>query len=302
VNLIELLDQIVDMFRLQAASKGLIFRHEWPETLPRYVFIDEKRLRQVLINLLSNAIKYTDAGEAALTVRWRGHTAEFTVSDTGVGIAEADQERVFEPFERVGGHGAAGPPGVGLGLTITKVLVALLGGDVSLKSTPGVGSAFTVKLLLSQTPPPVEEQTRGQGIHGYLGRRRRILVTDDDSTHLDLVRQFLQPLGFELSFAVDGESGLDLARSERPDLAIMDIAMPGMDGWTCARGMRELLGEDVAILMVSANAHDFSRGRREDDPHDDYLIKPYEVGDLYERLKTLLDLEWTATPQPQAAP
>jgi CheY-like chemotaxis protein len=82
----------------------------------------------------------------------------------------------------------------------------------------------------------------------------------------------------------------------------MDIAMPVMDGWTCARALRELMGDDIAILMVSANAHDFSRGRREDDPHDDYLIKPYEVSDLYDRLKTLLDLEWTTEPRVQAEP
>lgn len=301
VNLKELLTQIVDMFRLQAVGRGLTFRHFWPENLPTYIYIDEKRLRQVLINLLSNAVKYTENGEAALTVRWRGHTAEFTVSDTGVGIAPADQERVFEPFERAAFRGADGPPGVGLGLTITKVLVVLLGGDITLTSTPGVGSAFTVKLFLWETPPPEERPDGARRIGGYLGPRRRILVTDDDPTHLDLMRRHLQPLGFEMAFACDGESCLELAHRERPDLIILDIAMPGMDGWTCARALRAIHGEEIAILMASANAHDFSRSRREDDPHDDYLIKPYEVSDLYDRLQVLLDLEWTAAPAEDAS-
>ena len=296
VNLIELLTQIVDMFRLQAISKGLTFRHEWPESLPTYIYIDQQRFRQILINLLSNAIKYTDSGEAALVVRFRGQVAEFVISDTGVGIAAEDLERVFEPFQRVGQQGVGGPPGVGLGLTITKVLTAVLGGDVTVRSQPGVGSVFTVKLLMSETPPPVAPRAGAQQITGYLGPRRRILVTDDDPTHLDLTRQFLQPLGFELSFARDGQSCLELARREAPDLTLMDIAMPGIDGWETARALRAMLGERTTILMVSANAHDFSRNRRGDDPHDDYLIKPYEIADLYERLKVLLDLEWVLEP------
>jgi signal transduction histidine kinase/CheY-like chemotaxis protein len=296
VNLIDLLTQIVDMFRLQAAGKGLTFHHEWPANLPRYIYADEKRLRQILINLLSNAIKYTDRGGAAFVVRWRGLVAEFIVSDTGVGIAPADLERIFEPFERVGRRGGADVAGVGLGLTITKVLTTVLGGDIVVRSKPGVGSTFTVKLLLSETPPPIDLPAGDGPIIGYGGRRRRILVTDDDPDHLDLVRKFLEPMGFDLDFACDGETCLEIARRTAPDLAMMDIAMPGMNGWAAASALREMFGADVAILMVSANAHDFTRGRRPDDPHDDFLIKPYEVGDLFERLRVLLDLEWTAAP------
>ncbi len=293
VNLVELLTQIVDMFRLQATSKGLCFRHEWPSNLPKFIYVDEKRLRQILINLLSNAVKYCDAGEASLVVRWRGQTAEFIVSDTGVGIAAADIERIFEPFERVGQRGEADRPGVGLGLTITKVLTTVLGGDIQVRSELGVGSTFTVKLLLSETAAPADSPTLEHEIDGYLGPRRYILVTDDDPVHLDLLSEILEPLGFELAFARDGETCLELAGRRTPDLAIMDIAMPGMGGWKAARALREQHGDRLAILMVSANAHDFSLGRREDDAHDDFLIKPFEIGDLIDRLQVLLDLEWT---------
>jgi CheY-like chemotaxis protein len=290
VNLIDLLSQVVDMFRLQAANKGLAFHHSWPDNLPTYIYGDEKRLRQIFINLLSNAIKYTDSGEASLTVRWSGQTAEFIVADTGQGIAEGDLERIFEPFERLGGP--TGAPGVGLGLTITKVLVTVLGGDIQVRSEKGKGSAFVVKLHLSDRRQPMERKPRSQPINGYRGARRRILVTDDDPVHLDLLRDLLAPLGFELTFASDGEACLAAAAREPPDLAMMDVSMPGMDGWTAARELRARLGPDLAILMVSANGHDFSRTRLEDDPHDDFLIKPYEVDDLYERLRVLLDLEW----------
>jgi signal transduction histidine kinase len=293
VNLVDLLTQIIDMFRLQATSKGLAFRHEWPSNLPKFIYVDEKRLRQILINLLSNAVKYCDAGEASLTVKWRGQTAEFIVSDTGVGIAAADIERIFEPFERVGQRGEADRPGVGLGLTITKVLTTVLGGDIQVRSEVGVGSTFTVKLLLSETPAPTESRALEQQIDGYEGPRRYILVTDDDPVHLDLLSEILEPLGFELAFAHDGETCLELARRRAPDLAIMDIAMPGMGGWKAARALRDLYGDTLAILMVSANAHDFSLGRREEDAHDDFLIKPFEIGDLIDRLQVLLDLQWT---------
>ncbi|MET0294513.1 MAG: ATP-binding protein [Phenylobacterium sp.] len=290
VNLHELLDQVVDMFGLQARTKGLAFSHSWPPNLPRHIYADEQRLRQILINLLSNAIKYTDAGEASLTVRWTGQTAEFVIADTGRGIAEDDLERIFEPFERLGATATA--PGVGLGLTITKVLVTVLGGDIQVASRPGQGSAFTVRMHLAERREPLESEARRQLIEGYEGRRRRILLTDDDPVHLNLLRDLLQPIGFELDFAGDGAACLLAAAKHAPDLAIMDVSMPEMDGWTAARTLRARHGGDVAILMVSANGHDFSRTRREDDPHDDYLIKPYEVDDLYERIRVLLDLAW----------
>jgi len=290
VNLHELLNQVVDMFRLQAEAKGLAFRHAWPETLPAYIYGDEKRLRQILINLLSNAIKYTDTGETSLSVRWSGQTAEFVIADTGRGIAAQDVERIFEPFERLPGTAAA--PGVGLGLTITKVLVTVLGGDIRVESEPDKGSAFFVKLHLAERQLSIEPAAPAEPVSGYLGPRKRILVTDDDPVQQDLMRDLLEPLGFELAFARDGAVGLELAAQFKPDLAMMDVSMPGMDGWTAARELRQRFGDELAILMVSANGHDFSRTRREDDPHDDFLIKPYEVDDLHERLRVLLDLSW----------
>jgi CheY-like chemotaxis protein len=187
---------------------------------------------------------------------------------------------------------------VGLGLTITKLLTAVLGGDLAVKSEPGVGSAFKVRLLLSEAPSPAERPSSDRRPVGYLGPRRRILVTDDDPSHLNLTREILQPLGFDLTFARDGEGCVEQAKASPPDLVMLDISMPGMDGWEAARQVRAHLGEEVAILMCSANAHDFSRNRRDDDPHDDFLIKPYEIDDLMERLETLLSLEWA---RPEAA-
>lgn len=116
-------------------------------------------------------------------------------------------------------------------------------------------------------------------------------MVDDDAAHLDLVRDLLSPYPFDLDFAPSGEAGLAAFGRQSPDLVMMDIAMPGMDGWETARTLRQRHGENVPILMVSANVHDFQRTRRPDDPHDDYLLKPYEVDALLDRIFLLLDLE-----------
>jgi len=291
VNLIELLDQIVDMFRLQASAKGIAFEYDRAARLPVFVFTDEKRLRQILINLISNAIKYTPQGTASLVVRWRDPVAEFEISDTGVGIAEADLQRIFEPFERVGNVGSA--PGIGLGLTITRLLTEIMGADLAVDSRPGAGSSFKVRMFFSDAPSPDGGESSGRVATGYEGPRRRLLATDDDREHLDMVRAMLEPLGFELIFAENAAACLSAYREHAPDLVMLDINMPGGDGWGAARALRDAYGDDPVILMISANVHDFQRSRREEDPHDDFLTKPFEYDALLDRIGTLLEIEWT---------
>lgn len=290
IDLAELLDQIVDMFRVQAAARGIEFEHVRPPHLPVWVYTDEKRLRQILINLISNAIKYTQSGSAGLTIRWRDPVAEFAIHDTGVGIAPEHLERIFEPFERL--ETMRGAPGVGLGLTITRLLVDIMGGSLTVESEPGVGSIFRLKMFFSEAPPKEKGATPDPRSRRYGGARRRILVADDDSAHLDLMRDLLTPIGFDLVFARDGQAAVEAFRRQPPDLVILDIAMPVMTGWEAARAIRAEHGEAVPILMVSANVHDFQRRRRPDDPHDDYLVKPYEVANLLDRIGLLLDIHW----------
>lgn len=292
VNLTGLLDEIVDMFRIQANARGIAFAHSRPAHLAHWIYGDEKRLRQVLINLVSNAIKYTPAGSAALNVYWRNPVVEFEVVDSGVGIEAEALDRIFEPFERIGT--VRGQKGVGLGLTISRMLVDIMGGQLTVRSTPGIGSTFTVKMFFSEAPDlPAAVSTLPAASGRVDGRRRRLLLVDDDAAHLELMRDVLVPLGFDLTFAENGHAGVEAFQHERPDLVIMDIAMPVMDGWAAAHAMRAIDGGEVPILMVSANVHDFQRPRREDDPHDDYLAKPYEIDVLLERVGLLLDLEGT---------
>jgi len=287
VNLVELITQIVDMFRIQASARGITFEHTRPANFPTWIHTDQKRLRQILINLISNAIKYTPMGTAALHVHWRNPVAEFVIQDTGVGIDPASLDRIFEPFERL--ETVQGQPGVGLGLTITRMLVDVMGGQLTVESQPGLGSTFQVKMFLSEEV--LAEAPREVPLPARRDLpRSRLLVIDDDPAHLALVRDLLAPFDLELQFAANGESGLAAFAQSPPDLVIMDVAMPGMDGWETARQLRQDHGDAVPILMVSANVHDFQCARKPDDPHDDFLIKPYEIETLIERIFLLLDL------------
>ena len=291
VNLAEFLDQIVEMFRLQASATGLKFRFKRPEQLPALVSTDEKRLRQILINLLSNAIKFTPRGHIALRVSMRSGVAEFEIEDTGSGIPESDLERVFAPFERGPGLDPDTTPGIGLGLTITKLLTEIMGGEISIRSTVGKGTVFTVRLLLSAVTSPRVEPRQRQRIVGYLGRRLTIVVADDDAAHRELMREMLVPLGFVLLTAADGPSCLELAKACKPDLFLLDIAMPGMDGLELAERLRRQGHTRVPILMVSANMTP-TGDMAASDVHDGILPKPLDMQKLLDRMETLLGVEW----------
>jgi signal transduction histidine kinase/CheY-like chemotaxis protein len=293
VRLSEFLDQLVGMFRLQAAAKGIDFIFKRPAVLPVVVYADEKRLRQILINLLSNAIKFTKAGSVRFVVHYRSPVAEFEVIDTGPGIQPDDLERIFAPFER-GALGVAQPQtGTGLGLTISRLLAGVMGGDIKVTSTVGVGSTFRVKILLSEVTNPTRTAPVKAPVSGYLGPRKTILVTDDDPVQRDLLREVLTPLGFILLSAPDGAACLALAQHCRPDLFLLDISMSGMDGWKVAETLRANGHHQARILMVSASALEAHGTPLAQPFHDGYLMKPIDIPRLLETIRQLLKIEWT---------
>jgi signal transduction histidine kinase/CheY-like chemotaxis protein len=292
VRLNDFLDQLVGMFRLQAAAKGIQFIFKRPAVLPLVVYADEKRMRQILINLLSNAIKFTQAGSVHFVIHYRSPVAEFEITDTGPGIQADDLERIFAPFER-GALGAAQPQtGTGLGLTICRLLAGVMGGDIKVASTVGSGSTFRVKLLLSEVVNPTRHAPVEAPVQGYHGPRKTILVTDDDPVQRDLLREVLTPLGFILLSAPDGPACLTLAQPCRPDLFLLDISMPGMDGWTVAKTLRESGHRQARILMISASALEAHGTPLAQPFHDGYLMKPIDIPRLLETIRQLLKIEW----------
>lgn len=292
VRLSEFLDQLVGMFRLQAAAKGIDFVFRRPAVLPVVVYADEKRLRQILINLLSNAIKFTQTGSVNFVVHYRSPVAEFEVTDTGPGIRSDDLERIFAPFER-GALGVSQPQsGTGLGLTISRLLAGVMGGDIKVTSTVGIGSTFKVKILLSEVTNPRRTAPVAAPVSGYHGPRKTILITDDDPVHRDLLREVLTPLGFILLSATDGPGCIALAQHCRPDLFLLDISMPGMDGWKVAEALRADGHHQARILMVSASALEAHGTPMAQPFHDGYLMKPIDIPKLLETVRQLLKLEW----------
>jgi signal transduction histidine kinase/CheY-like chemotaxis protein len=296
VRIAEFLDQLVDMFRLQAKAKGIEFRFVPAPHLPAVVSTDESRLRQILINLLSNAIKFTDHGHVTLRVGYRNQVARFDIEDSGIGIDPDDLARVFLPFERARTAQRRRFLGTGLGLTITKRLTETMGGELSVRSEVGVGSAFSVRLLLSEVERPRSVPAIENRIRGYTGARQTILIADDDEAQRQLMSEFLAPLGFNVMVASSGQECLKLAEQYKPNLIFLDVLMFEMDGWEVARRLQLLPAGRPAIVMVSAlaadKAHDMDTGRL----YDAYLMKPVEFTKLLETIHTLVNIEWIYEP------
>lgn len=305
IPLADFLQQLSDMFQLEARRKGIAFVYQPTARLPPAVRGDRKRIAQILINLLGNAIKYTPAGHVSFRIEYANEIAVMEIEDSGPGIPAGDVERIFQPFERLDrGDNPVAVGGVGLGLTIAKMLTDLMGGELTVRSQPSRGSVFTVRLFLpailhpqSAALPPLP-----QYIGGYQGERRRLLVVDDAAVDRQLVCDLLEPLGFSVTPAASGHDALRLASQINPDLILMDIDMPGLDGWETAHLLRANHISPAPILIVSANA--FSMDPRDDlgIGREDFLIKPFKVDDLLERIRVKLDLTWFSTEVPSALP
>ncbi|WP_237152759.1 hybrid sensor histidine kinase/response regulator [Oryzibacter oryziterrae] len=287
VRLHDFLDQIVGMFRLQAQAKGLDFHHTRSANLPQVVRTDEKRLRQILVNLLSNAIKFTGQGSVTLAVDYRSQVATFTVRDTGPGIAAEDHETIFQPFER--GRQTQAVPGLGLGLTITRLLSETMGGELTMQSAPGAGSTFRVRLMLGAVEG-ASALAAERRIAGYRGARKTILVVDDNTDHRELMIELLRPLDFTVLTATDGADCLDRLDTATPDLFFVDISMPGMNGWELVSALRAR-GLTQPIIMLSANIGDGAMPSS-DLGHDDLLAKPFAVVDLIDKIGSHLKIDF----------
>ena len=262
---------------------------------------DEKRLRQILINILGNAVKFTAKGEVRFAVRFAREMATFEIEDTGPGIAPDELDRIFEPFVRgSSAQGAVG--GSGLGLTIARMLTQVMGGELNATSTPNAGSRFIVRVYLPQVAGlAVVVPHRARRI-GYLGERRRILIVDNEAVDRELLVSVLVPLGFQLDQAASGAECLEVLPRFRPNVILMDLAMPGMDGWETIRVIRRERLADARIAIVSANA--FDKGLENDlgVGGDDFITKPVRLDELLDWIGRALALDWIETDAEPAPP
>ena len=289
-----LLEELVRMIRPQAISRGLRFEYSVQGDIPDWVKGDAKRLTQVLINLLGNAIKFTDKGSVTLRVDARAQVLVFKVEDTGVGIAPQDQQRIFLPFERGGAARRRGEPGTGLGLTITGLLTSMMGGDLSMTSSAGKGTTFTVRLYLPKASDPGNNIKALGPVSGYVGKRLTLLAVDDQPDQRQMLAALLNPLGFIMHEAASGSECLESLKDIRPDAILLDLTMDEMDGWQTAKAIRELGFTDIPIILVSANLYDNHPEKIQAAHCQAFVGKPVLESELVGVLGRFLGIEWVA--------
>lgn len=286
----DFIQQIMRMFELQAQTKGIHFSYELGLGLPLAVRADKRRLGQILINILGNAIKFTEQGKINFLVKYAREMAIFEIEDSGPGISEEEIESIFEPFSR----GSTKTGGTGLGLTISKMLTDLMGGELIVTSTIGVGSVFQVRMFLPEvrgiTPTETTPQMRNR--IGYIGERRKILVVDNEKVDRELLLSILEPLGFLVREADSGANCLDVLVEFKPHLILMDLAMPGIDGWETIRCIRSKQLSQAKIAIVSANAFDKGLENDVDIAAEDFILKPVQVEEFLDWVGQSLEIQW----------
>jgi PAS domain S-box-containing protein len=290
-NLRDFLQGIADACAVRAKQKSLCFRMGSDPGLPAQVQGDERKLRQILFNLIGNAIKFTDAGEVEFTVDRDGERLRFSVADTGRGIRPEDLEQLFQPFRRVGDPDQT-TEGAGLGLAISRRLVELLGGALHVESAFGQGSRFWFALSLPAVDTPELASPPVAPVIGYRGPRRRVLVADDKRENRAVLADMLAPLGFVIAEAGNGQVALDVAARFRPDVVLMDMRMPVLDGLEATRRLRQSEAlRDVIVIAVSASAYGHHREQYLAAGADDFLSKPFRQEELLELLRARLGLD-----------
>jgi signal transduction histidine kinase len=288
-----------DIIRVKAAEKQLTFLVDCSDDLPAMLTVDEKRLRQVLLNLLSNAVKFTQHGVVRLGMRVlerqdepRRVKVRFEVQDSGVGIRAEDQARIFDPFEQAG-DARSRAAGTGLGLSISRQLVRLMGGDLHLESAPGLGSTFWFELTLPCADQLTAAEPMPAIISGYEGASRTVLVVDDVPANRAMLVELLRALGFVTRQAENGADAVAEVQSERPDIVLMDQAMPVMDGLEATRRIRRLEGgATLPIIVLSANASPQHREEALASGATLFMSKPFENTALLARIGECLALRW----------
>jgi len=311
-DLHNMLSELEDMFLIQANKKALQLVFDRAEEVPRYIRTDEVRLRQVLINLLNNAFKFTKEGRVELRInneelgrKNQNHflKLKFEIKDTGPGIASQELDKLFEAFVQTE-TGRQAQEGTGLGLSISKSFVQLMGGNITVKSEPGCGTTFTIDIpagIADTAEIPAILPTR-RAIALEPGQPRyRILIADDKPDNRKVLVKMLNPFGFELREAANGQDAVEIWNQWKPSLIWMDIRMPVTDGYEAARKIRndesKIKNEqpgirDTVIVAVSASTNEEERTVAISEGCDDFLRKPFRETDIFNMMTKYLGIRF----------
>jgi two-component system sensor histidine kinase/response regulator len=314
-DLYRLLDSLEEMVGLRAKAKSLTLMFQRAIAVPRYITSDESKLRQVLLNLLGNAIKFTQTGHVILRVSFVTEDAElisdqtpdgqrqelgipsflhFEVEDTGSGIASDEMQTLFRAFEQAKA-GRNAHEGTGLGLTISRKFVNLMGGDITVYSIAGQGSTFQFHVRVRQTETThgfVASQPKVMGLAPDQPTYR-ILIVEDHWENSQLLMQLLTSLGFETRETKNGEEGITVWRDWQPHLILMDMKMPGIDGYEATRQIKATPdGQATVIIAVTGSAFEEDRSAILSAGCDDFIRKPFQEDTLFAKLAKHLGVQY----------
>jgi signal transduction histidine kinase/DNA-binding NarL/FixJ family response regulator len=302
---------VVEICSIKAEQKVIYFHYQPDKQLPEGIHADEKRLRQVLINLLGNAIKFTDNGSVTFKVQVIENREKtepspslneplsrvkirFQVEDTGVGMTPAQLQKIFLPFEQVGDFQKQAE-GTGLGLAISQQIVSLMGSQLEVQSHLGEGSVFwfEVELPAAQGWAKTSWGVKQGTITGYQGQKRTILVVDDKWENRSVIVSLLEPIGFEVIEATNGQEGIERAFADQPDLIITDLLMPVRDGFALIEQVKHSAQlENIPIVASSASVFERDQNKSLDAGANAFLPKPVAADILLELLRSHLNLNW----------
>lgn len=302
-DLFELLESVDSIYHTLSAEKGLKYTSEISSAVPRYLYGDRHKLRQILVNLLSNAVKYTDDGDIMLRT-WIDEPERpdqldqfhlfFSVEDTGFGISSEENDLLFEPFIQTStGQQSAG--GSGLGLVITKQFAELMGGDIQIKSQVDKGSRFVVDLYMKNADEiPDTDYGHKKQVIGIAGDKEyKLLVVDDRWENRLMLVRTLESIGFTVREASNGREAIDVWKEWKPDLIWMDMRMPVMNGYEATRNIRkEANNEEVVIIALTASAFEHERRDVLRAGCNDYMSKPFRNEELFAKMERHLDINF----------
>ena len=305
------IEKIISIIDVRAKQKNLTFNYQALSPLPAVIRCDETRLRQVLLNLLGNAIKFTSKGEVNFSLKTLGNCEStklennqkkwirFQIEDTGSGISPEKIKEIFLPFHQLKNENSLNE-GSGLGLTISQKIVNLMGGEIKVETIPEIGSKFYFDICFAEaenTPENSDISLEIQPI-GIKGDYPKILIIDDNQTNRAVVVSYLQKLGFEVSEADNGKQGLEKIESLKPDLILLDLVMPVMDGFQTIEALRNNPQfKDLPIIVISANAMFDAQLSSYRIGCNAFLSKPIDLKLLIQSIAQFIEIEWIY-PQP----
>lgn len=299
IDLHLLFDGIRMLFKERAQAKRLQFIFETDENLPKYVYVDEGKLRQIFVNLIGNAIKFTEEGGIAIRTRTEKINTETSkliveIQDSGPGIPESEIDKLFKQFEQTS-SGINKGSGTGLGLALSRELAILMGGSISVSSELGKGSVFTFQVEIKEGNPDAIEQKSVKRVIGIKGgtNNLRILVVDDKDENLKVAIELLKLVGFETNEAINGLEAVEKFEKWNPDLILMDMRMPVMDGYEATHRIKLTeKGKQTPIVALTASAFEDERKKIESLGMQGYIRKPFRENELFGTLGKILHIDY----------